>query len=379
MNDADRQAVKAAAQAAYAELPEPPSVSFGREHDFETPTLDAVKESLELPPLWEHHPELFHYTSVRVLESLLANDEVWAFSAFHQNDAEEMRVFWHGLASVAEPIVRSAFAHQAALDARIAGAIEAYGGIEDVGAKETTNWVKAATEPLLCADEGAAMMRPFVACFSAHSGDRDVDIYRSRHGMLSQWRAYGVDGVAVVFDTERLYGMIRAEWNRFALSVGVFNPVDYGALSPRLDLLRRYFANLVARASLNDPIAFDEEFRQAATELAEAVLLSKHIGFVEEQECRIALTVPTSKHIKELIEVGERPTKPLKEIHCLGDRPYIRLFEKSGQPLPIRRIIVGPSRRQGEILKQVERIVDGRVEIYASDTPYIPPNRPGID
>lgn len=376
MNDEKRQSIMAAAKVAYAELPEPPHVSFGRQHNFETPGLCAVKNSLELPPFWEQHPEIFHYTSVCVLKSLLANQEIWAFSAFHQNDAQEMRVFWQGLASIAEPTVRSAFAHQAALDPRIAAAINVCGGTEFIGAKETENWIKAASDTLLCADDDTAMMRPFVACFSTHSGQEEVDIYRRQNGMLSQWRAYGVDGVAVVFDSKRMFEMLSAEWNHFAYGVGVFQPVDYGTFNPRFNLLRHYHANIVARASLGDPIAFDEEFIQASTELAQAVLLSKHIGFIEEHECRISVTVPTATNVQELTEAGEPPTRPLKEVNYLGVRPYIRLFENSKHSLPIRRIIIGPSRRQVEILKKVEQIVDGRFDVHVSDTPYIPPKQP---
>ena len=113
--------------------------------------------------------------------------------------------------------------------------------------------------------------------------------------------------------------------------------------------------------------------------------LLKHQGFQEEREIRI-IAIPMSEQIYEGIsalsnKLGFRPLKetagfpPLKKVHTnnQGNRLYLNLFESLEEPLPITRIIVGPSRHQKEDEAFVRDLTKGTVPIMLSETPYIGP------
>jgi hypothetical protein len=66
----------------------------------------------------------------------------------------------------------------------------------------------------------------------------------------------------------------------------------------------------------------------------------------------------------------------IKEVRSVqrGDlvRRYVSIFEDIGKPLPIKRIIVGPSTDQNRSVRHLVGVVGNKVDIVVSKTPYIP-------
>ena len=110
----------------------------------------------------------------------------------------------------------------------------------------------------------------------------------------------------------------------------------------------------------------------------------KHVAFHEERECRIiAWLAPQSSHWitsdalrMEFEQAKETSIMDQKKIHYrasgFGDIPYIKVFDASGEDLPIVRIIVGPSRNGNANLEKVRDLVGSRsIEVQLSTTPYV--------
>jgi hypothetical protein len=76
--------------------------------------------------------------------------------------------------------------------------------------------------------------------------------------------------------------------------------------------------------------------------------LFKHRGFREEREVRI-VGAPGSQRVMERVQAEHEDFRPapLKIVRQTeSGRRYVALFDSLGERLPIKRIIVGPSRDQ---------------------------------
>lgn len=51
--------------------------------------------------------------------------------------------------------------------------------------------------------------------------------------------------------------------------------------------------------------------------------------------------------------------------------PYIKLFDGTHSKLPIKRIIVGPSRDQRDRMRNVRKLVGRNIQVVRSETPYV--------
>jgi hypothetical protein len=102
----------------------------------------------------------------------------------------------------------------------------------------------------------------------------------------------------------------------------------------------------------------------------------KHHGFLEEREVRV-VAMPGSQRMFELVhQMNKRfavdKIKSQNLFHSSEKkRRYIALFEKVNAPLPIRRIIVGPSSNQNENYTKARRIIGPKIPIYRSATPFV--------
>jgi hypothetical protein len=127
----------------------------------------------------EQKPLLAHYTSIQVLEKIVANNELWFSNPLFMNDLEEMRFGIHQGISI--------FKQLKAEVTKAAGSQERFDAIE--GAFLHYYWEFETTHALDI----------YVFCLSEHRPD-DND------GLLSMWRAYGSNGngAALVFKTNFL-------------------------------------------------------------------------------------------------------------------------------------------------------------------------------
>jgi hypothetical protein len=100
--------------------------------------------------------------------------------------------------------------------------------------------------------------------------------------------------------------------------------------------------------------------------------LVKHHGFCEEKEVRIVVA-PRPNRDSILYEPAD-DSKPSKVIRYMqrGNREvrYIELFGDA--PLPIKRVIIGPSQFQNINRQKVTDLVQGLdIEVVKSDTPFL--------
>jgi len=98
--------------------------------------------------------------------------------------------------------------------------------------------------------------------------------------------------------------------------------------------------------------------------------------FREEQEVRvIAIPGKDSLAAKMRVEHPDHEVAPLKTIRSrvgpAGECRYIALFDNLTVKLPIKRIIVGPSRDQNKNCTQARRLLGTRCQIARSKTPFI--------
>jgi len=100
----------------------------------------------------------------------------------------------------------------------------------------------------------------------------------------------------------------------------------------------------------------------------------KHQGFYEEREVRLVAMAGTELAAEVMRKAGHQPA-PLKEVYKTSrdgrERRHISLFGKDFAPLPLQRVIVGPSRSQDANATFAQKVVGGKIPVSKSATPYI--------
>lgn len=328
------------------------------------------------------YPELFHYTSISALRGMLETNTLWATRVSHLNDTSEMKRLWPHLEA---ELIRAVVSQ---LEKKVSPVPEARKILENGGG--------AANLASVLVKEDLAVIRavlrgesdilpnelPYVLSFTTHNGSAVSDTYHRRHGMLSQWHGYARgQGVAVVFDTKRIHALTIRETSRYNYWPAFFGDVIYDDAPDIPAKLPDLFARMeeiarrtIARLGGKEEKPYDEEH---LSEIAIALMQLKHHAFREEQELRIVFTPALPENESKMKEIGELPLdKHFKLVRhragVLGDIPYIELFGDLGESLPIKRIIVGPSRHQLANKEQVCQLVGKRdIEVTLSETPFV--------
>ncbi|MCY4007797.1 MAG: DUF2971 domain-containing protein [Rhodobacteraceae bacterium] len=322
----------------------------------------------------ENPPDLFHYTSLQACERILQSGNLWASHAKHLNDSSEFELMWGKIRPLLSQYIQEAIQADPDYRRKHRDAIDSSGGIERVAAQDADTFVHIMRSLIF------EFATPFVACFTTH--DEDCD---RQHGLLSQWRGYGDDGVAIVFDYKKLEDQLRREKELFhylgcALVTAVYDTDD-------LDL-REQFPSLFATldrevvpaylAGLPKDHQTEKALSNAAIELFRAVGPLKHWGFREEKEQRIIVGVGNPARF-DGVNASLSARQKLKTINFrpgrCGSIPYIKLFEDD-EHLPISRILVGPSRNQDANAFRVETILkhmvlQHKIELETSAIPYV--------
>jgi Protein of unknown function (DUF2971) len=215
--------------------------------------------------LWEDLPEetlfpasrplLAHYTSVEVLEKILAHNEMWFSNPLYMNDWEELQ---YGMNTGASQFLTNSHL------------------IEASGSAEVHGKLVACFDQLFYDFDTKHAIDTYVLCFSKHSPENN-------DGLLSMWRGYGArgSGVALVIDTAK-QGVIEHS----PLILGI---VHYASHSQRLEWIDSKLAQLaeIVRAQPKT----DENLYYVAHSWIERLklfsLFTKHDGFSEEQEWRV--------------------------------------------------------------------------------------------
>jgi hypothetical protein len=180
-----------------------------------------------------------------------------------------------------------------------------------------------------------------------------------------------------VFDTDALLRLLAREREKYYWVDLGMRPVAYSVDSlaleahcPKLfDAIDQLFRDLLDH---KHPALAEDPFK----ELLMVAPFFKHQGFYEEREVRI-VAAPANF---ETLEVVRREHKdftppPFKAIHkrhgALVTTPYLALFEDTMEKLPIKRVIVGPSRRQRENHQEAADVLGSGIPLIDSETPFI--------
>jgi hypothetical protein len=104
--------------------------------------------------------------------------------------------------------------------------------------------------------------------------------------------------------------------------------------------------------------------------------LLKHQGFKEEREVRIVAIPGTYSLRQRLLAIHPGvPLPPINQIRTRigrhGQSRYVRLFESLNEKLPLKRVIVGPSRNQEENTRKVLELLGSEATVTCSATPFL--------
>lgn len=275
-------------------------------------------------------PLLAHYTSVAVLDMMMANDEIWFSHPLYMNDLEELR----------------------------------FGMIEGANVFRGSADLKAAFK-----DENLyeQLMRHFNYLFNEFDEKHVFDTYimclashdpQDTDGLLSMWRGYGAggSGVAIVFDTTKISATDDSPF--------IIGAVRYETTTNRLDWM---VAKIKAIAELlTDTTPSDEDLFHIAYYWIERLkvfsLFTKHKGFHEEQEWRIV-------YMNERDKAGKLKSMQSYAITPRGVEPKLKF---KVQPLEglfgdhlslegiIDRIILGPTTSTVIAKNTVKRLLQQR-------------------
>ena len=345
----------------------------------EQPKEQKIRTKAKVP---EKHTELFHYTSIASLKGILATNSLWATKTTHLNDQSEMELIWPPMA---EQFVQQYEAEMLNFLQRNPDAkrvVDSKGGVARIANADGSAIVNEMRLKLV-GDENTPSVAPkYVVSFATHSSDSPHDEYHRANGMLSQWRAYGDDKpVAIVFGAAGLHELLQEESVRF-----LYWPLLMGeAIYLEKDLsLEECFPGLFSSLRTcarnfiesKDGDLLQDILPNAYVKASVACARLKHFGFHEEQECRIVAGALTGPFRELLSAAGTENLKTVKEVHHRRGRssqiPYVALFDDLGRDLPIRRVIVGPSRNQDAHYEAVRRLVKSRgIPVQKSETPYV--------
>jgi hypothetical protein len=342
-------------------------------------TADTTLVIADLSVLYAHS-ELHHYTTFTGLKGICGTNTLWATHFAYLNDTAEVV---HLQAPLLEALVakftdilnerrKSIAGSQADYDICLGASLAQPGGAERVARAAATDIVQGLYKFTFESESAFAFAEPFIASFCSHSADQT---YERDHGLLSQWRGYGRDGgFCIVFDTPALAAMLGREFDSYYWVYMNLASVRYA-----MDglCIAEVFPQVLDRCGIlfsgildgKVPDAPDDGF---APFVAGATLF-KHQGFREEREVRI-VAAPGSQRVMEHVHAEHadfRPA-PLKvPRQTEAGRRYVALFDSLGQRLPIKRIIVGPSRDQDANYARALELVGATIPVLRSATPFV--------
>ncbi|MDP3602219.1 MAG: DUF2971 domain-containing protein [Bosea sp. (in: a-proteobacteria)] len=212
----------------------------------------------------------------------------------------------------------------------------------------------------------------FIASLCRHDKGSDQE----RDGLLSQWRGYGAGGgCALEFDESVLETMLAKEADRYACVHITLQDVDYFNHERALrgiaieGLAQAVLKKLAKQDMKKNTKIIDDGMKALQTAIFRVAPMLKHRAFSEENEARIVIPCMTPEAAKEY------PQRKLKTVHFrFRDGlpvPYVKIFDGK-KPLPIKRIIVGPQRREADVAHTIRLALKARKMDATVDVSSIP-------
>ena len=322
------------------------------------------------------HPELHHYTTFPGLEGIIRSSSLWASHFSDLNDTTEVTLFREPLLRAVTESFTEVIKSKQSASGYIQQAITANAGIHNFAARVAKDFVEGLYKVTFENVGSFSFAEPFIASFCSHAADQ---LYEKEHGLLSQWRGYGGDGgYCIVFDTVKLSELLGREFDTYYWIYLHIAPVHYSLSTanvrytfPTVMETCDYFIDGMLDGRVPPPT------EDAFAPFVAGATLFKHYAFSEEREVRI-VAIPGSDEIQKAAQAEyphEFKASPLKDIRTRdtgsAKRRYLALFESLGVQLPIKRVIVGPSRHQDENYQRAKALLDNIAPVSLSETPFI--------
>lgn len=326
------------------------------------------------------YPSLYHYTDRGGFEGILKSRSLWATFYKDLNDTQEVNMLRAPLVEALSAefvgIVRRRHNRSLKLDRFIKRA----GGFIDAARIYADSLASALYESAFDHPDGNNLVDLYILSFCSHN-----EPYERENGLLSQWRGYsGNGGYCILFNSRGLVDLLTKECAMYYYIQCAIWPVKYANKEVPI---REMFPTLIDGCAdvLDDVLC---RLQDGTAEIDGMTLLSfltgaalyKHQAFREEEEVRL-IVAPGNNYAKIRIseEHPEVEFGPIKKVHSRplsGGAPkrFVKVFEGLHLPLPIERVIVGPSRHQRENADWARRLVGPGVQVICSETPYLPPS-----
>ena len=319
-------------------------------------------------------PELHHYTTFDGLQGIYESRSLRATRFTDLNDSSEYIHLKRPLLNAVAPRFEQILRKLRKIKPSTAKKINAAGGIREVASVEAARLIEDLYSHAYDKRDDVMLTTPYTLSFCSHGVS---ERYERDNGLLSQWRGYGKGGgFCLVFDTARLVSMLEEEDDTNAWAVLKIDDVRYGSDLPQeeeflraVEVCEVAFRQILRRTPLVAPYGGFFPFHRSAP-------FFKHPAFREEREVRV---VAIPYHHKMLNVVRMRapwlPPPLIKKIHAIGEgelrRHFLYLFSDLATPLPIKRVIVGPSRHQVENRDRARAILDPSIPLIMSETPFL--------
>lgn len=325
----------------------------------------------------EAHPELFHYTGIEGLMGIIKSQTIWATHAAFLNDTHEILTFRPLLLDLLRRAVTAGISERIRQYPAEIGVIDQSGGKEHVIDDMSSALVNGMYDILLGSHKDTRLFEPYIASFCTPATTEVA-----QHGLLSQWRGYGLKGgYAIVFDSSGLETLLNEEhkkWKYYALLADVVYSSHEEAIVPA-EFEEDMKQLSTAIGQFIESRAHWPALEPTFVPLLNSALRYKHRGFHEEREVRIvAMPTDVCRLGEGVALVNNETAKPRRHFARGGMAvPFIELFEGitelPNKPLPIVRTIVGPHRDQALRRRALEIYVNQHlphVEVSASAIPY---------
>lgn len=298
----------------------------------------------------ERHPQLFHYTTIEALLSILSTNSLWASHHAFLNDITE-------LMHLEDTIKRVIRTHIDGIPKiRQQSASEAVEIIYNIIYKDHMR-------------QGGVLKTLFEQYIISCCTHATLSDYTCRNGLLSQWISYGdTAGCAIVFDTRDLVHSLHEQESRHSIIIDICE-MTYNDSPSKIDKTFPRFATCIKTAcdAIIDEKVDEFDTRELLDQILDVGSRLKHEAFSNEHEVRIAVI----RVDKEQDDKNRHQTQVEYRMKRRLPIPYVQLFGKH-QPLPIRKIIIGPAQDQIRIQQAVVHYCSslGRdIEVARSQTP----------
>jgi len=332
------------------------------------------------------HEFLYHYTDFESFRGMMETKELWASHYKTLNDTKEIERFKPVLTKALSRSLLDFFQQHSREDKAFRMKAKNAGGIRKGARKDAENLVNSNYEVAFEDQSGnlkEAFSPPYIVSFCSHDNHGS---YVQKNGLLSQWRAYGANGVCVVFNTKKLEKLLQQEYEYYdyvsvSLSSVLYEEAEY--------LNTKHFRRLVEYLRTIYLAYYLEVIQKDSDEVLEAysknfelffrlATRAKHYGFREEQEIRI-IAAPTPRVLKQRpdYKIDEQHSKLIQkdwfEFPKGSGKRRIKLNTKpDSRRLPIERVIIAPMIDQHELEAKVRALIgEKKIKVNRCKTPFI--------